>query len=64
MKAITFTAQGTTSFTEEPEPTPGPDDLLLKTMYSGLSNGTERSFLMGGPYGGQKWPNRIAYLLV
>ena len=38
--------------------------MLLKTLYSGLSNGTERSFLVGGPYGGGKWPNRIGYLSV
>jgi 2-desacetyl-2-hydroxyethyl bacteriochlorophyllide A dehydrogenase len=64
MKGIMFTAQGVAEFTDEPEPECGDQDVLLKTLYSGLSNGTERSFLVGGPYGGNKWPNRIAYLTV
>jgi NADPH:quinone reductase-like Zn-dependent oxidoreductase len=34
---------------------------LLKTLYSGLSNGTERNKLMGGNYSRGKWPDRIGY---
>lgn len=64
MKGVMFTAKGVTEIIDEPEPVCGDDEILLKMLYSGISNGTERSFLMGGPYGGQKWPNRIAYLNV
>lgn len=59
-----FTAPGAAEIIDEPMPCCGNDGLLLKTLFSGLSNGTERSFLTGGPYGGQKWPNRIGYLTV
>lgn len=64
MKGVMFTAKGVAEIIDEPEPTCGEDEVLLKTLYSGLSNGTERSLLVGGPYGGQKWPNRIGYLNV
>jgi len=64
MKGIMFTAQGVAELIDEPAPRCARDGMLLKTLYSGLSNGTERSFLVGGPYGGNKWPNRIGYLSV
>ncbi len=64
MKGIMFTSKGVTEIINEPEPECGDDEMLLKTIYSGISNGTERSFLTGGAYGGQKWPNRIGYLLI
>ena len=64
MKGIMFTARGVTEIIDEPMPRCGADEVLLKTLYSGISNGTERSFLTGGPYGGRKWPNRIGYLSV
>ena len=64
MKGVMFTPKGVTEIIDEPEPTCREDEVLLKMLYSGISNGTERSFLTGGPYGGQKWPNRIAYLNV
>lgn len=64
MKSIMFTAEGVTQIIDEPQPTCGDGEVLLKTRYSGLSNGTERSFLTGGAYGGQKWPSRIGYLNV
>jgi len=64
MKGIMFTSKGVTEIINEPDPECGEDELLLKTLYSGISNGTERSFLTGGAYGGQKWPNRIGYLTV
>ena len=62
MKGIMFTAKGVTEIIDEPRPECGEDEVLLKTLFSGVSNGTERSFLIGGPYGNQKWPNRIGYL--
>ena len=49
MKGIMFTAKGVAEIIDEPEPTCGDDEVLLKTLYSGLSNGTERSLLVGGP---------------
>jgi 2-desacetyl-2-hydroxyethyl bacteriochlorophyllide A dehydrogenase len=64
MKGVMFTAKGVTRIIAEPMPVCGPDQMLLETLYSGISNGTERSFLVGGPYGGNKWPNRIGYLNV
>jgi 2-desacetyl-2-hydroxyethyl bacteriochlorophyllide A dehydrogenase len=64
MKGIMFTAKGVTELIDEPMPTCGDDKLVLKTLFSALSNGTERSFLVGGAYGGNKWPNRIGYLSV
>jgi len=64
MKGVMFTAKGVTELIDEPKPGGGGDEILLKTLFSGLSNGTERSFLTGGAYGGQKWPNRIGYLNV
>jgi 2-desacetyl-2-hydroxyethyl bacteriochlorophyllide A dehydrogenase len=59
-----FTGKGVAELLDEQEPVCAEDTLLLKTLYSGLSNGTERSFLIGGPYGGRRWPTRIAYQLV
>lgn len=64
MQGVMFTAKGVTEIIDEPEPVCGSDEVLLKMLFSGISNGTERSFLVGGPYGGQKWPNRLAYLNV
>jgi len=61
MKGIWFTAKGKTEFLEEPEPKCVADTVLLKTLYSGLSNGTERNKLMGGNYSKGSWPDRIAY---
>lgn len=64
MKGVMFTSKGVTEIIEEPNPQCSEDKVLLRTLFSGISNGTERSFLTGGVYGGQKWPNRIAYLNV
>ncbi len=61
MKGIMFTAKGRAEIIDEDTPVCTDDTLLLRTLYSGLSNGTERSFLMGGSYGGSHWPQRIAY---
>ena len=63
MKGVMFVEKGRAAFIEEPMPVCRLDTMLLQTLYSGVSNGTERSFLMGGNYGGY-WPSRIAYQLV
>jgi len=60
MKGIMFTAKGKAELIDEDKPACRDDTVLLRTIYSGLSNGTERSFLMGGPYG-RPWPCRLAY---
>jgi threonine dehydrogenase-like Zn-dependent dehydrogenase len=60
MKGVMFTAKGRAELLDEPMPVCKDDTLLLRTIYSGLSNGTERSFLMGGPYSAP-WPTRLAY---
>ncbi len=62
MQGITFVEKGKAAFVEEPDPVCKPDTVLLKTLYSGLSNGTERSFLMSLHYGWQApYPKRIGY---
>ena len=61
MKGIIFPAQGQACLQDEPAPVCGAEQVLCRTLYSGLSNGTERHFLVGGPYGGRKWPCRIGY---
>jgi 2-desacetyl-2-hydroxyethyl bacteriochlorophyllide A dehydrogenase len=63
MKGVMFVERGRAEVIEEPKPVCAPDTMLLKTLLSGISNGTERSFLVGGNYGGY-WPSRIAYQLV
>jgi len=60
MKGIMFIAKGKAALIEEEKPICRDDTMLLKTIYSGLTNGTERNVLMGGNYGGS-WPDRCAY---
>lgn len=61
MKGITFVARGEAAFVEEAEPVCPEDGVLLRTLYSGLSNGTERNKLMGGNYHRGQYPDRIGY---
>ncbi|MDF1514847.1 MAG: zinc-binding dehydrogenase [Anaerolineae bacterium] len=62
MKGLMFIKPGQAELTNDPMPAVMPDTMLVRTLYSGLSNGTERSFLVGGNYGaGQPWPKRLAY---
>jgi 3-hydroxyethyl bacteriochlorophyllide a dehydrogenase len=61
VKGIMFTSRGKAEIIDEPMPECAPETVLLRTICSGLSNGTERSFLVGGPYGKSRWPSRIAY---
>jgi 2-desacetyl-2-hydroxyethyl bacteriochlorophyllide A dehydrogenase len=61
MKGITFVAKGKASLIEEEGPVCQNDTVLLKTLYSGLTNGTERNVMMGGNYHGGNWPDRCAY---
>jgi 2-desacetyl-2-hydroxyethyl bacteriochlorophyllide A dehydrogenase len=61
MKGITFIAKGKAALIEEEKPVCQNDTILLKTTYSGLTNGTERNVLMEQNYFGGKWPDRCAY---
>lgn len=61
MKGITFVAKGKAGLIEEEKPVCQKDTVLLKTLYSGLTNGTERNVMMGGNYHGDNWPDRCAY---
>jgi len=62
MKGIMFVEKGRAEFVEESEPVCRADTMKLRTLYSGLSNGTERSFLMSLHYGHDRpYPKRIGY---
>src|SRR6476646_8628332 len=60
MLGVIFIERGRAILRTEPAPTAGPGQVLCHTLYSGVSNGTERSCLIGGNYGG-RWPARVAY---
>jgi 2-desacetyl-2-hydroxyethyl bacteriochlorophyllide A dehydrogenase len=55
-----FVEKGRAVLREEPVPGCGAGQVLCRTLYSGLTNGTERNVLLGGNYGG-KWPSRCGY---
>ena len=62
MKGVMFVEKGKAAIIAEDMPVCKPDTMLCKVLYSGVSNGTERSFLMDGNYGaGWPFPKRIAY---
>ena len=44
MKGIMFTAKGVTEIIDEPRPECGEDEVLLKTLFSGVSNGDGAEF--------------------
>ena len=59
MKGVMFVEKGKAAIIEEDMPVCEPDTMLCKVLYSGVSNGTERSFLMDGSYGaGRPFPKR------
>ena len=60
MPGIMFVEKGRAALQEEPAPVCGAGEVLCETLYSGLTNGTERNVLMGGNYGGS-WPSRCGY---
>jgi|GEM_PF-226638 len=63
MRGVLFVAKGQAVLQEEPAPTCGPGQVLCRTLFSGLTNGTERNVLTGGNYGGT-WPGRCGYQTV
>jgi 2-desacetyl-2-hydroxyethyl bacteriochlorophyllide A dehydrogenase len=64
MQGVIFPERGQAILQEEPEPVCAPDTVLLQTLFSGLTNGTERNVLLGGNYGGGRFPNRCGYQCV
>lgn len=60
MGGIIFPEKGRATLQDESTPGCDPGTVLCQTLYTGLSNGTERNFLMGGNYGGF-WPSRCGY---
>ncbi len=59
---IEFTARGKMGFYDLGEPPdPGPTQILLRTLYSGITNGTERHALMGDFGYGGGYPGRHGY---
>jgi 2-desacetyl-2-hydroxyethyl bacteriochlorophyllide A dehydrogenase len=62
--AVHFPQRGRAAIVVEPLPPPGANQIVVRTEFSGVSNGTERSFLMGGPYGRSTWPCRCGYQTV
>lgn len=63
MKQVVYPEKGIVVLQDIKKPVCTVDTMLLKTLYSGLSNGTERSQMVGGPYGG-RWPVTPGYQLV
>ena len=60
MPAIWFTDKGQSTIREEATPVCEPGHILCRTLYTGVTNGTERNVMMGGNYGGS-WPARCGY---
>ena len=76
-RALWFTAAGTGEIRDAVVPAPGPDDVLVSTLYSAMSRGTESLVLRGGvpssqhdvmraPFqeGDFPWPVKYGYLNV
>lgn len=61
--AVEFTAPGQVGFADiGPAPSPGPTQVLFDTLFSGITNGTERHALMvDHGYGGGRFPSRHGY---
>ena len=60
MRGIIFPERGKAALQDEPTPGCSPGTVLCQSLYTGLTNGTERNVLMGGNYGGS-WPSRCGY---
>jgi 2-desacetyl-2-hydroxyethyl bacteriochlorophyllide A dehydrogenase len=61
MRAVVFVEKGNAVLQEEPMPECPPGHLLCQTLFSGVTNGTERNVLLGGNYFGGTWPTRVGY---
>ena len=59
---IEYTARGTTAFCELGDPPkPGPTEILIRTEFTGVTNGTERHSLMGEHGWKGAFPSRNGY---
>lgn len=64
MRGIVFEEKGKPVLRNDLEkPQCGEDRVLIRTMWSGITNGTERNFLMGGNYC-PGFPNQAGYQIV
>jgi len=60
MPSIWFVERGKAAVLQDPTPICRPGQVLCRTLYSGLTNGTERNALVGGNYCGG-FPGRCGY---
>jgi len=60
MKAIVFVEKGRMTLEDHPLPELKPGHIICQTLFSGLTNGTERNNLIGGNYGGN-YPAQPGY---
>ncbi len=60
MKGIMFVEKGRAELIDEDTPRCEPGRVLCQTLFTGLTNGTERNTLMGGNYS-RGWPGRAGY---
>ena len=58
---VLFTAPGQVTLAALPVPTPGPNELLVRTQVSLISPGTERAFFLGLPNTTQQYPQPAGY---
>lgn len=63
MRAVVFSEKGRIELVDQPRPECEPDSVLLRTVFSGVTNGTERNVLLGGNYGAS-FPAKVGYQLV
>jgi len=60
MRGLMFVEKDKAALQDEATPVCSPGQILCRTLYTGLTNGTERNFLVGGNYCGS-WPSRCGY---
>lgn len=60
MKGVMFLEKGRAELIDEATPNNKPGCVLAKTIFTGLTNGSERNILMGGNYS-SGWPARAGY---
>ncbi len=62
MRALWYVAPGVAELRSEPPRAPGPDECLVRTLYSGISRGTER-LVLAGRVPESQWPVMRAPLM-
>ncbi len=61
MKTLLDVRKGVVEIVDMPNPICTDDTMLVKNIYSGISNGTERNVLMGGCCGRGEFPDKCNY---